>query len=84
MSVSDDLWADCHARHDSAFYRPQRSERADLAVVAVWAGLLAFVVLFWALVIQSLWSIDFVAPTTLDTTRHGGIEATMAWAEDRQ
>ena len=83
MSVSDHLWADYPARHDGAFYRPQRSERADIAVVAVWAGLLAFVVLFWALAIHSLWSIDFVAPTTLDTTRHGGIEATMAWAEDR-
>ena len=84
MSVSDNLWAGYHARHDSAFGRPQRSERADLAVVAAWAGLLAFVVLFWALVIYQLWSIDFVAPTTLDTARHGGIEATMAWAEDRQ
>ena len=52
MSVSDDLWANYHARHDSAFYRPQRSERADIAVVAVWAGLLAFVVLFWVLVIH--------------------------------
>lgn len=73
---------------DKAFFTG-RKEPIHLPTLAAW--LIAFGLAIVVVTLLAYWigtsiagAFDDIAPTALDTTRHGSIEATMVWAEGGQ